>query len=67
VAPANRNATTGGRLLLALLAGSPLLIGMIGCLLGGTLSDRYIRRTGDRKWGRRWSGVVGHGIDRDPA
>src|SRR5262249_7415123 len=53
--------TTGGKILLALLAGSPLLIGMFGCLLGGTLSDRYIRRTGDRKWGRRVPGMIGYG------
>ncbi len=50
-----------GRILLALLAGCPLLIGMFGCLLGGTLSDRYIRRTGDRKWGRRLFGMIGYG------
>ena len=31
---------------------------MFGCLLGGTLSDRYIRRTGDRKWGRRLFGMI---------
>ncbi|MBP3954977.1 MFS transporter [Gemmata sp. G18] len=53
--------TTGGKLLVALLAGCPLLIGMFGCLLGGTLSDRYIRRTGDRKWGRRLFGMIGYG------
>jgi sugar phosphate permease len=53
--------TTGGRALVALLAGCPLLIGMFGCLLGGTLSDRYIRRTGDRKWGRRLFGMIGYG------
>ncbi len=50
-----------GRILLALLAGCPLLIGMFGCLLGGILSDRYIRRTGDRKWGRRLFGMIGYG------
>lgn len=55
------NDSAGGRILLALLAGSPLLIGMFGCLLGGTLSDRYIRRTGDRKWGRRLFGMIGYG------
>ena len=55
------NTTASGRMLLALLAGSPLLIGMFGCLLGGTLSDRYIRRTGDRKWGRRLFGMIGYG------
>jgi MFS family permease len=53
--------TPGGRCLVALLAGCPLLIGMFGCLLGGTLSDRYIRRTGDRKWGRRLIGMIGYG------
>lgn len=53
--------TPGGRVLVAILAGSPLLIGMFGCLLGGTLSDRYIRRTGDRKWGRRIFGMLGYG------
>src|SRR6266545_1332112 len=53
--------TTGGKCLVALLAGCPLLVGMFGCLLGGTLSDRYIRRTGDRKWGRRLFGMIGYG------
>ena len=48
------------RMLVALLAGCPLLIGMFGCLLGGLLSDRYIRRTGDRKWGRRLFGMIGY-------
>ena len=52
---------TNGKLLVALLAGCPLLIGMSGCLLGGILSDRYIRRTGDRKWGRRLFGMIGYG------
>jgi MFS family permease len=55
------NSTTGGKLTLALLAGCPLLIGMLGCLAGGILSDRYIRRTGDRKWGRRLFGMIGYG------
>lgn len=54
-------ATIGGTLLLNLLAGCPLLIGMFGCLTGGILSDRYIRRTGDRKWGRRLFGMIGYG------
>ena len=54
------NATVGGQLLVALLAGCPLLVGMFGCLLGGILSDRYIRRTGDRKWGRRLFGMIGY-------
>jgi MFS family permease len=54
--------TALGKVQLALLAGSPLLVGMLGCLLGGTLSDRYIKRTGDRKWGRRLPGMVGYGL-----
>jgi MFS family permease len=54
------NATVGGTMLLALLAGCPLLVGMFGCLAGGIFSDRYIRRTGDRKWGRRLPGMVGY-------
>ncbi len=49
-----------GKMALALLSGAPLIIGMFGCLLGGMLSDRYIRRTGDRKWGRRVLGMVGY-------
>lgn len=54
------NATSDGKILLALLSGAPLLVGMAGCLLGGALSDRYIRRTGDRKWGRRFMGMIGY-------
>jgi MFS transporter, ACS family, glucarate transporter len=54
------NTTDSGKLLLALLAGAPLLVGMAGCFLGGVLSDRYIRRTGDRKWGRRLFGMIGY-------
>lgn len=54
--------TPDGRLLKGLLAGSPLLVGMLGCLLGGYLSDRYIRKTGDRKWGRRLFAMFGYGL-----
>jgi MFS transporter, ACS family, glucarate transporter len=56
------NADSEGKLLLALLGGAPLLIGMAGCLLGGILSDRYIRRTNDRKWGRRIFAMLGYGF-----
>jgi nitrate/nitrite transporter NarK len=42
--------------------GGPLWMGAITCLLGGWLSDRFIRRTGNRKWGRRLFGVVGHSL-----
>jgi nitrate/nitrite transporter NarK len=45
----------------SLLAGAPLLVGTPACLVGGLLTDWYIRRTGDRKWGRRLFGVLGHG------
>jgi MFS family permease len=54
--------TGDGRALLALLSGSPLLIGMLGCFLGGVWSDWLIRRTGNRKWARRWPGMVGYGM-----
>ncbi len=40
------------------LSGLPLGLGVISCLLGGVLSDWLIRRTGNRKWGRRLVGVV---------
>jgi MFS family permease len=56
------NQTDGGKLLLALLGGAPLLVGMAGCLIGGLLTDRYIRRTGDRKWGRRVYAMLGYGL-----
>lgn len=53
--------TAYGKIQLALLAGAPLLVGMLGCYLGGSLSDRYIRRTGNLKWGRRLFGMIGYG------
>src|SRR5262249_53893280 len=46
----------------SLLAGAPLLLGSLACLGGGLLTDAFIRRTGNRKWGRRLFGVVGHGV-----
>ena len=45
----------------SLLAGAPLLAGSLACLIGGLLTDAFIRRTGDRKWGRRLFGLFGHG------
>jgi MFS family permease len=45
-----------------LMVGAPLLLGACGCLVGGVLSDLFIKRTGNRKWGRRLFGVVGHGL-----
>jgi ACS family glucarate transporter-like MFS transporter len=35
------------------------LVGVFGCLLGGILTDRHVKRTGDRKWGRSLYGVIG--------
>jgi nitrate/nitrite transporter NarK len=46
----------------SLMAGAPLLLGSLACIFGGVLTDRFIRRTGNRKWGRRLFGVVGHGL-----
>jgi MFS family permease len=45
----------------ALYKGGPLIFGAAGCLAGGWLTDWYIRRTGDRRWGRRVFGMIGHG------
>jgi sugar phosphate permease len=40
------------------LTGLPLALGVVSCLLGGALSDWLIRRTGSRKWGRRFVGFL---------
>ncbi len=53
---------THGFWTMSLLSGAPLLFGSLACLCGGLLTDAFIRRTGDRKWGRRLFGVVGHGV-----
>ena len=44
----------------AIYKGGPLLLGAVGCLLGGLLTDRFVRRTGNLRWGRRLFGVIGH-------
>lgn len=44
------------------MAGAPLLVGSLACLAGGILTDAFIRKTGNRKWGRRLFGIIGHGI-----
>ena len=44
----------------SLYKGGPLIFGAVGCLLGGYLTDFYIRRTGNRRWGRRIFGIFGH-------
>lgn len=53
---------THGFWTMSLLSGLPLLLGSLACLFGGLLTDAFIRRTGDRKWGRRLFGVLGHGV-----
>jgi nitrate/nitrite transporter NarK len=47
---------------LSILEGAPLLFGSLACLVGGLLTDAFIRRTGNRKWGRRLFGIIGHGV-----
>jgi MFS family permease len=46
----------------SLYKGGPLWMGATACLAGGFLTDWFIRQTGNRKWGRRLFGVVGHGL-----
>jgi len=46
----------------AIYKGGPLWMGAITCLIGGWLSDRFIRATGNRKWGRRLFGLIGHAL-----
>lgn len=46
----------------AMYKGGPLWLGASACLIGGVLTDYFIRRTGNRKWGRRLFGVVGHSL-----
>jgi MFS family permease len=46
----------------AVYKGGPLWLGALACISGGWLTDWFIRRTGNRKWGRRVFGVVGHGL-----
>lgn len=41
------------------LTSLPLACGILACALGGFLSDWFIRRSGNRKWGRRLNGAVG--------
>ncbi|MFO0881131.1 MAG: MFS transporter [Gemmataceae bacterium] len=53
---------TTGFWTISLMTGAPLLLGALACLIGGLLTDWFIRKTGDRKWGRRLFGCLGHGI-----
>jgi sugar phosphate permease len=43
----------------AWLSSLPLFCGVVGCVLGGALSEQIIRRTGSRKWGRRIGPMFG--------
>jgi MFS family permease len=49
-------------ILSAVYKGGPLWVGAIACIWGGLLTDRFIHRTGNRKWGRRLFGLVGHSL-----
>jgi MFS family permease len=55
-------AASHGLLTVSLLTGAPLLVGSLACLVGGLATDWFIRATGNRKWGRRLFGAVGHGV-----
>ena len=46
----------------SLMAGLPLLFGSAACLIGGLMTDRFVRRTGNRRLGRRLFGMIGHGL-----
>ncbi len=48
---------THGFWTMSLLSGAPLLLGSLACLFGGLMTDAFIRRTGNRKWGRRLFGA----------
>jgi MFS transporter, ACS family, glucarate transporter len=41
------------------VAATPLACGIVGCVLGGFLSDQIIRRSRSRRWGRRVVGSFG--------
>ncbi len=41
------------------VAATPLACGIVGCVLGGWLSDQIIRQSGSLKWGRRVVGSFG--------
>jgi MFS family permease len=46
----------------AIYKGGPLWMGALGCLAGGVATDWLVRRTGNRRWGRRLFAVLGHGL-----
>ena len=46
----------------ALLKGGPLLLGGVGCLIGGYWTDFLLRRFRHRRWARRIPAMIGHGL-----
>ncbi len=56
------NRRTWGFWMVSLLQGLPLLLGALACIIGGLLTDGYVLRTGNRRWGRRLYGMLGHGL-----
>lgn len=46
----------------AIYKGGPLWLGAAGCLLGGYVTDRLLRRGMDRRWARRLPGMTGHAL-----
>jgi nitrate/nitrite transporter NarK len=41
------------------ISGLPMLLGGVACLAGGFLSDRIIRKTGSKRWGRSLMPIIG--------
>ncbi len=54
--------TQSNPIVAALFKGGPLWAGAVGCLAGGFLTDWFIRRTGNRRLGRRLFGAIGHAL-----
>ena len=44
------------------LSATPFALGVAACVLGGLASDAILRRTGNRRWGRRIVGTAGLGL-----
>jgi MFS family permease len=45
-----------------IVTGLPLLLGGLACLAGGFLSDRAIRKTGNKRWGRSLVPILAWGL-----
>jgi ACS family glucarate transporter-like MFS transporter len=46
----------------SILKGGPLLLGGVGCLIGGYWTDYLMRRMRNRRWARRIPAMAGHGL-----